>query len=292
MNEQQMKSIISVAKHKSISRASEELNISQQGLSRVIGNIENELGVKIFTRTSGGMELTDFGLMILPVVQSMLNSHEEYTKIINGILEKYKETITIVCEHDFFPYHIPIDLTSRLRNINVRTVIADDINACIVQILDGIADFGLCHNNEDFKGLQYIPLVSEPIAILAHRDHYLAQKNELVLADLKDVPQLFPAVMMPKIIELYLAACIKEGFYPNYVLKSKDLFILLQNIREKAGVMPGTRYIIPNPLDVITAIPLKNESLRMEFGFLVKPPVKNSVLSFINAVKKYYDQQG
>jgi DNA-binding transcriptional LysR family regulator len=78
MNEQQMKSFIGIAKHKSIFRAAEELNISQQGLSRIISVIEDELGVKLFTRTTGGVELTDLGSMILPVVASMLKSHDEY----------------------------------------------------------------------------------------------------------------------------------------------------------------------------------------------------------------------
>jgi DNA-binding transcriptional LysR family regulator len=285
-----MKSIISVAKHKSISRASEELHISQQGMSRIIEKVESDLGVKVFIRTVQGVELTDFGLMVLPVVQSMLSSYEEHTNIINGIVEKYKETITISYEHSLLPFLMPIDLTSRLGNIKVKTLVAGDLKTCMDQIHSGTADFGLCHNNEDFNGLEYIPLLSEPYYVIMRRDYYLAKKDELVWSDMKDVPQLFPSIIAPKGAVSSLEACIKEGFYPNYVIESNNLEILLRNVRDNVGILVGSQYMMIDPHEDLMRIPLKHESLKLEIGFLTKPSVKKSILSFINMIKDHYDQ--
>jgi DNA-binding transcriptional LysR family regulator len=292
MNEHQMRSFVSVAKHRSISRAAEELNISQQGLSRVIGALEAECGVKLFTRTTGGVELSDSGSMILPVVKAMLKSHEGYMQIIDSIIDKHKETITITYEHALLQAAMPFDLASRLKNINCKTLIAGAIDICMAQALNGTADLGFCHNNNNFGELEYISIIDEPVTVFMHRNHTLAGKSELVPADLNGVPQLFPADTLPKGIIDYLEMCFKEGSHPKYELKSNDPGILLAAIRDKTSVLLGARHIFAPPPPDIIGVPLLHKATRIEMGFLVKPPAKASVLSFIDAVKSYYDQNG
>jgi DNA-binding transcriptional LysR family regulator len=289
MNEQQMKSFISVAKHRSISKAAEELNISQQGLSRIIGVIEGELGVKLFARASGGVALTDLGSMILPVATSMLKSHEEYMNIINGIIEKHRETITITYEHALLSVDIPFDVAARFERINFNILIAGNIDACMTQVLNGTADLGFCHSNSNFGKLEYIPVIHEPITVFMCRDHPLAVKKELVISDLQGVCQFFPSISLPKIAINYLEICVKEGFYPDYELKSNDPNILIGAIRDKTGVLVGSRHTFSGLPDDIIGIPLMHELITMDMGFLVKPPVKRSVLSFIDVVQKHYN---
>jgi DNA-binding transcriptional LysR family regulator len=50
-----------VAKCGSLTKASEELYISQPGVSQAIKHLEKQLGGKLFTRTHRGMELTEGG---------------------------------------------------------------------------------------------------------------------------------------------------------------------------------------------------------------------------------------
>jgi DNA-binding transcriptional LysR family regulator len=288
MNEQQMKSFIGVAKHKNISRAAEELNISQQGLSRIIGVIENELGVKLFARIGGGVELTGSGSMILPVVQSMLKGHEEKMAIIRDIIEKRNETITITHEHASNLMDIPFDIASRLKNKTFNIIIAGSIETCIAQVLNGTAHLGFCHNDAHFGELEYIPVIDEPVIVFMRRDHYLAGKNELVLYDLDGVPQLFPGVALPKSAIAYLEDCVKEGFYPEYELSSNDTGILLEAIRKKNSVLLGSRLLFSDLPDDIIGIPLIYKSKKIGMGFLAKPPIEKSLLSFIEAVKKYH----
>ena len=50
-----------VAKCGSLTKASEELYISQPAVSQAIKNLENQLGGKLFNRVSRGMELSETG---------------------------------------------------------------------------------------------------------------------------------------------------------------------------------------------------------------------------------------
>jgi DNA-binding transcriptional LysR family regulator len=291
MNEQQMKSFIGVAKHRSISRAAEELNISQQGLSRIVGVLEDELGVKLFTRTAGGVELTDMGSMILPAVASMLKSYEEYMGIISGIIEKRKETITITHEHASSLMRTPFNVASQLEGMNFKMLIAGSIETCMAQALDGTADIIFCHNNDNFGELAYIPVIDEPVTVFMCRDHDLAGKNELVPVDLRGVPQLFPDIApMPRDAIRYFDVCRENGILP-FEIKPNDPDILLAAVRDKTSVVLGAKRMFSQLPDDILGIPLIHEAAKIEMGFLVKPPTKKSVLSFIETAKKCYCEQ-
>lgn len=61
-----------VAKNKSISRAANELLISQPAVSKSIKTLEDQLGTKLFTRTTDGMVLTDVGIALYKKIKDAM----------------------------------------------------------------------------------------------------------------------------------------------------------------------------------------------------------------------------
>lgn len=74
MNTIQLECFLSVAEHLNFSRASEELKITQPAVSHQIRALEDELGVKLFSRTSKSVTLTEEGIMFLPDAQLILKT--------------------------------------------------------------------------------------------------------------------------------------------------------------------------------------------------------------------------
>lgn len=72
-----------VAKHKHMTKASEELHISQPAVSQSIKKLEDQLGGTLFLRSNKGMELTEEGKMFYEYVKSALelinNAENEFT---------------------------------------------------------------------------------------------------------------------------------------------------------------------------------------------------------------------
>ncbi len=66
MELRQLRYFIKVAERLNVSEAAKDLCITQSTLSQQIRQLENELGVQLFDRTSRGVELTEIGIEMLP----------------------------------------------------------------------------------------------------------------------------------------------------------------------------------------------------------------------------------
>jgi len=80
MNLKQLQFVVQVAETHSFSRAAELCFATQPTLSNAISQLEDELGGKLFNRTTRRVDLTPFGEYILPRIQEVLLSRDELVK--------------------------------------------------------------------------------------------------------------------------------------------------------------------------------------------------------------------
>lgn len=88
INIELLKTFYIVAKYKNITKASNELLVSQSTVSKSIKNIEEQLDCQLFTRSKKGVELTKEG-------EILYNSTEKVLNILNNDLKKITKTKTI-----------------------------------------------------------------------------------------------------------------------------------------------------------------------------------------------------
>ncbi|HTK01199.1 MAG TPA: LysR family transcriptional regulator [Bordetella sp.] len=75
----QLRTLLVVAREQHLTRAAERLHISQPAVSGQIKSLEQELGVILFERRHGGMELTKAGAALLVRVEKILAAAAELT---------------------------------------------------------------------------------------------------------------------------------------------------------------------------------------------------------------------
>jgi DNA-binding transcriptional LysR family regulator len=84
-----LRTIVAVAQHRSLTKAGEELFLTQSAISQQIRRLEKELGIEVFRRTSRSVELTAEGRVILGYAQRVLSEvdgmHSELEEI-TGLL--------------------------------------------------------------------------------------------------------------------------------------------------------------------------------------------------------------
>src|SRR5262249_3717477 len=89
-----LRAFAAVAESRSFSRAARQLRIAQPPLSRHIRQLENELGVKLFVRTTSGVHVTCEGSVLLERARSLLADVggflELATRMKNGTMSMVK----------------------------------------------------------------------------------------------------------------------------------------------------------------------------------------------------------
>lgn len=74
MTAEQLRYVIELARYQTMQKAAAALHITKSGLSRAIAQVEEELGVKLFNRTTSGTFLTPAGQQMLPLMEESLSS--------------------------------------------------------------------------------------------------------------------------------------------------------------------------------------------------------------------------
>lgn len=80
MNLKEQLYICTLAKYGNITKASDRLFISQPALSAFVSSVEGDLGVKLFERTSKGMQITNAGQIYVRYAAEMLKLKDDFSR--------------------------------------------------------------------------------------------------------------------------------------------------------------------------------------------------------------------
>lgn len=177
-----------VAKHQNISRAAEELHLTQPAVSSLLIDLEDRIGVKLFVRKPRGVALTDAGETLLPEVESFLKHAAMLEKVMGALNHTSTRALTVGAIHDAMLHWCPT-----LRNVLLSlhpeiALVVQEVSTCEVEpmlerreIMLGVGFFD-CLADPSFESR--ILLRETPVAILPF-DHRLAAKTELSFEDLQ-----------------------------------------------------------------------------------------------------------
>ena len=280
MDIRQIEYFVEVAKQLSFTKAAASLHVSQPSISKAIQNLEAELGVPLFYRSSKQLELTDAGQAVLinsiQVLESFLNLRSELTDLMELKKGQIRIGIPPIVGAEFFsklisyykeqyPY-IEIVLTE-VGTKRIRE-----------EIETGDLDIGLvCSVTSSNENLETIGFLKDPLVLIVHESHPLAKKSHITLNDLAEEAFIIyrkDFILYDRIIE----ECSKHGFFPTIACETtqKDLFI--EMVQAKLGIALLPEKIAKKiPYDSIQRIPFKEQAINLELGITWK---KNKYLPF------------
>ena len=85
----QLEHLVAIAKNKTISKAAEELLISQPGLTRSMQRLEDDLGLSLFDRKKNKIELNENGKLAVEFSQKLLAEREEMIKELTKLSQNH-----------------------------------------------------------------------------------------------------------------------------------------------------------------------------------------------------------
>ena len=173
-----------IASTGSINEAARHLNMSQPPLSYQIRQLENELNVKLFDRTSKGVTLTEAGKLLYDRSGNLLeyarSTELEVSK--TGKKRILRIGLTPTTVDTIMPY---ISQFSK-KNPDVNFEVHDGITYSLYQyLLDGIIDISVARTPLRLDEVSYMELCSEPMIAVSAPEN---TASSLKLADLLHRP--------------------------------------------------------------------------------------------------------
>jgi DNA-binding transcriptional LysR family regulator len=200
MTLQQLKYVIQVAQVGSINLASQKLFISQPSLSNAIAELEKEMGITLFSRTSRGVCLTEDGTKFLSYARQVVENAD--------LLEsKYKHSMqirrefAISSQHYAFVVNAFVSLVKEYDKNQYEFSLRETRTYDIIEdVRTGRSELGilfLSKFNTDVlmalikkSDLKFTKLFNAQPHVFISRNNPLAKKKSITLDDLQNYPRL------------------------------------------------------------------------------------------------------
>ena len=181
---------VAVAEELHFGRAAQRLHMAQPPLSRAIAGLERRIGVALLRRTSRKVELTDAGEVLLREARKALSAIDAAVRRAEraGDAEQH---LVVVTKPGGDAGMLPAILDAyRREEGSVRVDVAVcGVGEAEAALRDGRADAGfLSPSHDDLAGLDTEELLTQPRVLVVPRDHPLANKAVVAVADLEGLP--------------------------------------------------------------------------------------------------------
>lgn len=200
MRIQQLEYLERIIEAGSINEAAKRLFLTQPSLSNAVKELENEMGIQIFRRSSGGISLTAEGREFMTYSKQILDQvnlmNERYK---NG--QQRKQSFSVSAQHYAFVVHAFVEL---IKSVNANEYQFTLRETETQNIFNDLAQFkselGILYTNgfnqkimqRLFKenNLVFTPLFVAKPHIFVSRYNPLTSKSSVNLSDLEDYPYL------------------------------------------------------------------------------------------------------
>jgi DNA-binding transcriptional LysR family regulator len=259
---------LAAAEELNISKASRRLNVSQPAMSRLIRDLEDELGTPLFKRERFGLTLTASGETFLSYARQILDLSNEATRTLRN---QPAQTPTISI--GFITSSLGTFFGSALKTIREThpelTVKIHELSPAdqMRALRKGQIDIALIGNPcgsvyDEYETCVLFEMLLEAVLPAGHR---LAKRKRLNLKELKSDDFIgYSEESFPGRNQTIINACRVSGFTPSLKYQADSLVEVLTLIGAGTGVclMPADVISLPHPGTVFVPIKEQLEPIR------------------------------
>lgn len=303
MNTTQLECFTTLATTLNYVRTAEELNMTQPGVSRQIQSLEQELGARLFHRTTRSVSLTQIGASFLPEAQKMLNTYYHAKDWISSFHEKEYQTFKI--GYSDSAALIPIQnvlavMLTDIPNLSPEFSLAQT-DANLQKLVTGELDlvFGIKDSIFENEKIIFTPVQDEYFVCVMRKDHPLAvecrQKNKNTVS----TAEIFPYRQIISIPPYLMKNAFSRG---HRIVPANDTLhncIVTNTAEAYALLLAGAGYCLLPEYALLPDLDIQclkwEESPHTKLGIYTDTQVyqdhSSTVRQFVNQMATLFDHQ-
>lgn len=178
----QLRVFAAVTRHRSFTRAAEELCLTQPAVSMQVKQLESQLDAALFEQLGRKIFLTEMGKEVYQYSRNILQQLDELQGVLSSMkgLDKGRLKISVASTANYF---IPALLAGFCQRHPKITVSLDVTNreTLLNQLADNEVDLVVMGQPPKDADLGYEPFLENPLVIVAPPEHPLAKKKKIPL---------------------------------------------------------------------------------------------------------------
>ena len=190
MKLRQLEALRAVVASGTTTQAADLLGLTQSAISRLISQLETELGLNIFDRRHGRLRITPEGQHFYDVVKKVLSSVDQITATARDIRTLKTGALRIIAmpalAYGLLPTTIAV-INKQFRHIKISVEMGTRLD-----VEEGVEsaqfDFGIATLPINRQGVDVEEFFTADGVCVLPKGHPLAKKSEIVAEDLRDLP--------------------------------------------------------------------------------------------------------
>lgn len=238
MELRQLRYFATLAEELSFTRAARKLHVSQPPLSFQIASLEQELGVRLFHRTSRSVELSLAGQALLTHARAVLERLEEARHHVRRVADGMEGRVRVGLAGSHFLGPFPSfirDFRARRPRLDIslhEMRPADQLHA----LREGRLDLSLARRQVAEGELLSHLLWRDPVVAVLPPGHRFAARKMISLRDLRDESFVFLKLDSSWLAQHLHDACLEAGVVPRIVQEVVEVPSVVNLVAAGIGV--------------------------------------------------------
>ena len=192
LSTRQLRAFLHLAEQRSFTRAAALSYLSQPAFSALIRSLEDELGARLFDRTTRSVELTAEGRAFEASARRVLREAEEALADVRELAARQRGRVSLAVLPALAAGWLP-EVLARFHaqwpgiQLDVADVLSED---CIERVRSGHADLALAATRADTPELRAELFCTDDFHLVCRRDHPLVKQATVKLSDLAAHPMI------------------------------------------------------------------------------------------------------
>lgn len=187
MSYSQLRAFHAVATYGGFSKAAAKLNLTQPAISDQVRKLEERFDVLLFDRRKRLVRTTDLGARLLEITRRMFEMEDEALELLSESQALRTGSIHVAADSPAYAVKLIRAFRTEYPGISISLGVCNSEDV-LHRLLNYDADIGLLAQAPRDARLKTMSLSGDPIIAFVSRDHPLADKKQISLSTLAEMP--------------------------------------------------------------------------------------------------------
>ena len=226
-----------VVRHRSFSKAAEELFISQPAVTKHIKGLEHKVGTRLIERGRGGFHLSEAGKILFKSAKKISNHLRDVENHL-GRLQKERHGLLRIGTTESYSRCLMPKLLSGFQNLFPSIKIAldvgnsEEIEKSLTAYRNDLALIGMTKVSSKFES---IPFLKEELVLIVSPSHPMAKREKISLKTIRKFPFIIRAKGSTT-RKIVLKAFQEMGIRPSLLIEAGSSEFIKQWVSEGRGI--------------------------------------------------------